>query len=86
LYDGEHHNLCPSPDMIRMIKSRKMNWTGHVTRMRFWVLVRKPEGKRPLRRLRRSWESNIKIYLGQLDEVVWTGFIWLRIPSSGGFV
>jgi hypothetical protein len=46
------------------------------------ILVRKPEGKRPLGRPRRRWEDNIRIDL----KVVWTGFIWLRIGTSGGLL
>jgi hypothetical protein len=50
--------------IVRVIKSRRMRWAGHVTRM--WerrgvyrVLVGKPEGKRPFGRRRRRWEYNI---------------------------
>jgi hypothetical protein len=48
-----------------VVKSRRMRWAGHVTRMRegrgvHRVLVGKPEGTRPLRRPRRRWEDNIK--------------------------
>jgi hypothetical protein len=43
------------------------------------ILVGKPEGKRPLGRPRHRWEDTIK-----MDEVVWTGLIWLRIGTSGG--
>jgi hypothetical protein len=46
------------------------------------VLVRKPEGKRPLRRLRHRWKDNIKFDHKQ-DLRMWTGFIWLKIGSSG---
>jgi hypothetical protein len=49
------HNFYSSPSIIRMIKSRRMRWTGHVARMRekrnaYRILVGKPEGKRPLGR------------------------------------
>jgi hypothetical protein len=58
LHIEELHNLYSSPDIIRMIKSRRMRWTGHVARMgikrnAYRILVRKPEGKRPLGRPRR---------------------------------
>jgi hypothetical protein len=51
---------------VRVVKSRRMRWAGHVTRMReergvHRVLVGKPEGKRPLGRPRRRWEDNIKM-------------------------
>ena len=45
------------------------------------VLVGRPEGKRPLGRPRGRWEDNIKM---DLQEVGWTGSIWLRIRTSGG--
>jgi hypothetical protein len=54
--------------IIRMIKSRRMRWAGHVARMgekrnAYRILVGKPEGKRPLGRPRRRWVDNIKIDL-----------------------
>jgi hypothetical protein len=53
LYNEELHNLYSSPDIIRMINSRRMTWEGHVaqmgeTRNAYRILVGKPEGKRPL--------------------------------------
>jgi hypothetical protein len=68
LHNEELHNLCSSPNIIRMIKSRRMRWAGHEARMwekrnAYMVLVRKPEGKRPLRRPKRRWVDNIKIDL-----------------------
>jgi hypothetical protein len=55
------------PNIIRMIKSRRMRWAGHVTRMgetrnAYRILVGKPEGNRPLGRLRRRWMDNIKMF------------------------
>jgi hypothetical protein len=66
LHNEELHNLYPSPDIIRQIRSRRMSWAGHVARMGeerkvYKVLVVKPEGKRPLERPRRSWEDGIRI-------------------------
>jgi hypothetical protein len=60
LHNGELHNWYSSPSIIRMTKSRRMSWAGHVTRMRekrnaYGLLMRKLEGKRPLRRPRRRW-------------------------------
>jgi hypothetical protein len=61
----ELHDLYCSPNIVRMIKSRRMRWAGHVERMGggekrgvYRVLVGKPEGKRPLGRPRRRWEDN----------------------------
>jgi hypothetical protein len=67
LHNEEPHNLYSSPSIIRMIKSRRMRFTGHVARMgekrkAYRVLVRKPEGKRTLGRSRHMWEYNIKMY------------------------
>ena len=58
----------PHPKNVRVIKSRLMRWAGRVARMVkrrgvCWILVRNPEGKRPLRRPRRRWEDNIKMDL-----------------------
>jgi hypothetical protein len=55
LHNEELHNLYSSPNIIRMIKSRRMRWAGHVIRMgetrnACRILVDEPEGKRPLRR------------------------------------
>jgi hypothetical protein len=67
LHNEELHNLYFSPNIIRMIKSRRMRWAGHVARMgrtAYRILVGKSEGKRPLGRPRR-WVDNIKIDLRQ---------------------
>jgi hypothetical protein len=66
LRNEELHNLYSSPNIIRMIKSRRMRWAGHVTRMgrkrnAYRLLVEKPEGKRLLGRPRHRWVDNIKI-------------------------
>jgi hypothetical protein len=67
--------LYSSPNKFRVIKSRRMRWTGHVARMGerrvvYSVLVGQPEGNRPLGRPSRRWEDNIKMDVG-----VWTGSI-----------
>jgi hypothetical protein len=49
----------------------------------FQLLVRKPEGKRPLGRPRRRWVDNIKMILERWDGVMWTGLVWLRIGTGG---
>jgi hypothetical protein len=64
LHNEELHNLYSSPSIIRVIKSRRMRWAGHVARMgekrnAYRILVGKPEGKRPLGRPRRRWVDNI---------------------------
>jgi hypothetical protein len=73
--------------IIRIIKSRRMRWVGHVVRMEkrnaYRLLVGKPDGKRPLGRPRLRWVDNIRMDLGEWDGVMWTGFVWLRIRKGG---
>jgi hypothetical protein len=62
----ELHNLNPSPSIIRMAKSRRMRWAGHIALMgakrnAYRILVGRPEGKKPLGRSRRRWVDNIKM-------------------------
>jgi hypothetical protein len=66
LLNEELHNLYSSPSIIRIIKSRRMRWAGHVAPMGekrsvYGLLVGKPEGRRPLGRPTRSWRINIKM-------------------------
>jgi hypothetical protein len=68
LHNEELHDLYSSLSIIRIIKSRRISWAGHVARMGekrnvYRLLVGKPEGKRPLGRLRRRWIGNIKMEL-----------------------
>jgi hypothetical protein len=77
--------LYSSPSIIRIIKARRMRWAGHVARMGekgnvYRLLLRKPEGKSPLGRLRRRWVDNIRMDLG---EVGWGDVVWLRIGTGG---
>jgi hypothetical protein len=65
LHNKELHDLYSSPSIIRIIKSKRMRWERHVTRMRekrnaYRLLVGKPEGKRPLGRPRRRCVDNIR--------------------------
>jgi hypothetical protein len=88
LHNEELHRLYYSPSIIRMIKSRRMRWAGHVARMgekrnACRILVGKPEGKRPLGRPRRRWVDNIRMDLRDIGWMVWIGFILLRIETSG---
>jgi hypothetical protein len=78
LHNDELHSLYSSPNIVRVIKSRKMRWSGHVTRRGegrgiYRVLVWRPEGKRPLGRRRRGWEDNIKVDVREIgtDETNW---------------
>ena len=76
LHNEELNGLYSSPNIVRVIKSRRMRWAGHVTRMEkgrgvHKVLVTKPEGKRPLGRPRRRWEDNIKMDLEEVGRGLW---------------
>jgi hypothetical protein len=71
LHNEELHDLYSSSSIIRIIKSRRIRWAGHVARMRrrgrhIRLLVGKPKEKRPLRRPRRRWVDNIRIDLGEV--------------------
>ena len=64
----ELNDLYSSPDIMRVIKARRMRWAGHVARVGeergvYRVLVGKPEGKRPLGRPRHKWVDNIRMDL-----------------------
>jgi hypothetical protein len=68
LCNVEFHNLYSSPNIIRMIKSRRMRWVLHVAHIgekknASGILVGKPEGKGPLGRPRYRWEDYIKMHL-----------------------
>ena len=66
IHNEELNDLYCSPNIVRVITSRRMRWAGHVARVGgerrdvYRVLVGKPEGKRPMVRHRRRWENNIK--------------------------
>jgi hypothetical protein len=65
LHNNELYALYSSRNIIRVIKSRRLRWAGHVARIgekrgAYRVLVGKPEGRRPLGRPRHIWEDNIK--------------------------
>ena len=72
LHNEELRDLYSLPNIVRVVKSRRMRWAGHVARMGqergvYRVLVGKPEGKRPLGRPRRRWEDNIKMDLQEVE-------------------
>ena len=78
VHNEELNDLYSSPNIVWVIKSRRVRWAGHVAHMGerrgvHRVLVGKPEGKRPLRRPRHRWEDNIKMDLQEVGCGVWTG-------------
>jgi hypothetical protein len=84
LHNEELHNLYSSPNIIRMIKSRRMRWAGHAaqigeTRNAYRVLVGKTEEKRPLGRPRRRWVDDIKT---DLTEIGWDGVDCIELAQD----
>jgi len=86
-HNEELNDLYSSPNIVRVIKSRRMRWAGHVARMGeesgvYRVLVGKPEGRKHwvdlgvdgwiLGRISRKW-----------DVCIWTGLGWPRIETGG---
>jgi hypothetical protein len=83
LHNEELHDLYSSASIIRIIKSRRMRWAGHVARMgekryAYRLLVGKPEGKRPLGRQRCRW-VDIRMDLG---EVGWGDVDWIGLAQD----
>jgi hypothetical protein len=84
LHNEELRDLYSSPRIIRIIKSRRMRWAGHVARMgekrnAYRLLVGKPEGKGPLGRPRRRWVDNMRMDLG---EVGWGYVDWIGLAKD----
>ena len=71
MHNEELNDLYCSPNIVRVIKSRRMRWAGHVAHMGeekgvYRVLVAKPEGRGPLGRPRRRWVDNIRMDLQEV--------------------
>ena len=84
LHNEELNEMHPSPNIFRVIKSRRMRWAGHVASMGestgvYRVLVGRPEGKRPLGRPRGRVEDNIKM---DLHEVRCVGMDWIYLARE----
>jgi hypothetical protein len=75
--------LYASPDIVRVIISRRVRWTGHVALMRdekcIQLLVGKSDGKRPFGEPRHRWEDNIRM---DLREIVWNGVDWMHLAQD----
>jgi hypothetical protein len=84
LHNDELHSLYSSPNIVRVIKSRKMRWAEHVARMGegrgvYRFLVGRPENKRSQGRHRYRWEDNIKM---DLRETEIDGDSWIRLAQD----
>jgi len=84
LHNAELNGLYSSPNIVWVIKSRRMRWAGHVAHMGeervvYRVLVGKPEGRRPLGRPRRRWVDNIKM---DLQEVGCVYMDWIGLAQD----
>ena len=80
----ELNDLYSLPNIVRVVKSRRMRWAGHVARMGedrdvHRVLVGKPEGNRSLGRPRHRWEDNIKM---DLQEVGGVSGDWMELAQD----
>ena len=88
MHNEELNDLYSSPNIVLVIKSRRMRWAGNVAHMGeergvYRVLVGKPEGKKQLGRPRRRWVDNIMMDLQEVGLGVWTGLGWPRIETGG---
>ena len=86
LHNEEVNDLYSSPNIVRVTKSRRMRWAGHVARMGegrrvYRVLVGKPEGRRPMGRPRRRWADNIRM---DLQEVGCVYMDWIGLAQDRG--
>jgi len=84
LHNEKLNDLYSSPNIVRVIKSRRMRWAGHVARMGeergvYRVLVGKPEGRRPQGRPRPRWVDNIRM---DLQEVGCAFMDWIGLAQD----
>jgi hypothetical protein len=84
LHNDEFHRLYCSMNIVRVIKSRRMRWAGHMAcveegRGVYTVLIGRSEGKRPLGRHRCRWEDNIKM---DLREIGIDGANWIQLAQE----
>jgi hypothetical protein len=86
MFNEEHRNLYSSLSAIRMMKSRRMRWVRNVARFGekckvYRLLIRKPEGKRPLGIPRHRWVDIIRMDFGEIERsgVDLFGLVWDRL-------
>jgi hypothetical protein len=89
LHNEELHDLYSSLTIVRVIKSRRMRWVGHVARMGvgrgvYRVLVGKPEGKKHWGDPGVDGRAILRLIFRKWDVGEWTGLGWLRIETGGG--
>jgi len=78
--------MYASPNITRVIKSRRIIWAGLVARVRemrnvYKIRVGYPEGKRQLGKIMRRWEDNIRM---DLKEIRWEGVGWIHLRQDRG--
>jgi hypothetical protein len=84
LHNDELRDLYSSPYIVRVIKSRRVRWAGHVARIGegrgvYSILIGGPEGKRPLGRPRHRWEDNINM---DLRKIGIDGENWIQLAQD----
>jgi hypothetical protein len=84
LHNDEFHNLYSLPNIVTVIKARRLRLAGHVARMGEGrginrILVGRPEGKKPLERPKCRWENNINI---DFREIGIDGANWIRLSQD----
>jgi hypothetical protein len=83
LHNEELHGLHSLPSIVRVMKARRMRWVGHVAHMGevrgSYILVGRPEGRRPLGRPRHRWEDNIK---KDLTEIGFGDVDWIDLDQD----
>ena len=91
LHNEELNDMYCSPNIVRVIKWRRMRWAGHVARMgeergcigSWWGNRRERDH---LGRPRRRWVDNSKVDIEELGCGLWTGSSWLGIGTGGGYL